>query len=1123
MRMRTGLMSSISAFAVMAAFGAPAIAAEIFGPGRVPAIVNHDTIDSIQIPTGTTVRARGRQSLTNTGTIAGSSAGVTIWGAQLSGGISNTGVIDSASIGLNLVAGTTVQGAQNWTTIGGSVTNTGSIDGDWTAINTFFTSIEGTVTNTGSIVGGSGINGFLTIVEEGVINDDGGIIEATASTGRALQFLLSTIDGGIVNHGTIAASGDSAIAVNAGAVALSGGFTNTGLISASGLYGHGVGISFGKFTDGLFLSDGTLRGDIVNEGTVFAGGGGIALSGGEGYAGGTVIGNFINKGLIEGVLGQAVIIYNVAKFDGDVFNAGTIHSVYGAAFMSAGSDIHGDIINTQSGKIISDTYHGIFFFDTVTHANIANHGQIVAGGVGIQFYGVQATEADAPSIYGSITNAGEICGAGGGINVISAKVFGSIVNTGTIHCAASAAGVFVLGDITGDVTNTGLISAAQGIYVQGEVGGAMKNSGAINASGVALGVGGHVSGGISNSGTLIGSVGVDLTSATAGNTIKQKAGLIQANGIPGSSFALSMTNGFADTFVGARGTLDGDVIVDEFDRFNFTAPASFAWLRGTTYGTLADFSKSGPGTLFLGALARGGQTTDALSANTLNMALAAGGLYLDDQATIGITGTYTQSASSTLEFFLTSDTAVHGHIAAGSLILGGKIAAYVDPVTLAAASVPVGATFSYEDVLTGERTGTFSNGTNLLTSSPFFNGTVIYNASDIDLQLTRIAFSQAFPNATANQRAVGKAFDNLTQGNNLSGGMNALVAAVFAGSWNFDELSGAQFTQLQSATQSVTSTINTMVGERLAGVSFAPSAPFGSDNAFVSSTEPDGTPSKDGTSIWLRRVGEDTAAGTSTAAPGYAQSASGLVAGIDTKLTDTIEAGVAYAHAQSEIGFTTRGDSARIDTWQMNAYGNFQAGRFFAGTQASYGRHDVVANRMIDLPLLGSTRATADYAAASWSASGEVGATWKAGAIELKPAVELAYIGMSIDPFTESGSSYALQGAGSRSNSLASTVALAVTGEWALGRTKITPTLKLGWCHEFADRSQTLNASFLDGSDADTTMLIASSEAERDTLVVSASTSIVLGQNTQAILGLNGRYDATETTTDASAGIRFTW
>jgi uncharacterized protein with beta-barrel porin domain len=1072
----TGLMSGVSVLAVMAALASPASAGETFGPGQVGRITNHGTTDFIQIVPGTIVDALGNKSITNTGSIVGGSTAIAIAQSHLSGGISNHGVIDGFTYGMNLVGATSTSQVQVMTTIEGSITNTGVISGGFAGINTAYTSIQGGIENR----------------QSGVIGAEGGI---------GLLFSSTVIEGGIANKGTIHN-------VIAAALSLKGGFSNTGIITGC------LCLSPGTFSIGSFTSDGVIEGDIVNDGTIE----GVNFFGG---VGGSIHGDFINNGLVA----NEVFFASLPNFVGDVVNTGTIQGDFRAlSFVDV--DLHGDIINAAGASIVTAQGQGIWSASNVTHANVFNYGTITAGNYAIDFTWFILNGIDVPTLFGSVTNAGELCGAAGGIRIQLEQVFGSITNSGAIGCADTGTAVFVEADVSGDITNSGTITTGAGIFVVGDVGGAVVNTGVIQTQGNAIQLFGSVAGGIYNSGTLSGSVGIATGSGTGPQTITQTAGLIQ-----GKPTALNIGNSFVDTFVGIGGTLDGNVSADG-DVLNFAPTQTFSWLRGFGFH-FGDISKTGAGTLVLGASARGAQSTDALTAYTAQMELAQGRMYLDDQVTINITGLFTQytttnpgayvqSAGTTLEFFLTSDSATHGRIAAESLSLDGTIAAYLDPVTLAANAISVGTTFTYDDVLTGVRTGVFSNGTNLVTSSPFFRGTVVYNASDIDLQLERISFRNAFPNATANQAAVGEAFDNLAQTHGLTAGMNALVAAAFAGSWNFDELSGAQFTQLRSAAQGVTSSINSMIGERLDNVSFTSGATFDPESAFASTRSTDSV-AADGTSIWLRRFGEEEGVSANALAPGYAQESKGLVAGFDFALTDAAKAGAAYGHMQSEVAFTTRGDSARIDTWQMNAYGAYRFDRFYADTQASFGRHDVAAARIIDLPLLGSTRATANYAATSWSAASEFGATWQAGRVALKPALGVAYVGMSSDPFVESGSSYALRVGGSQSTSLASTLALAASGRWTLGETAITPSVKFGWRHEFADQSETVGASFVEGLGADTAMLIASSDRERDSFVLSAGTMFAIGVDTEAFVALNGRYDESAATTDASAGVRFTW
>lgn len=367
----------------MAALTAPASAGETFGPGPVDRIANHGTTDFIYVLPETIVDALGNKSIMNTGSIVGGSTALSVARAHLNGGISNTGVIDGSTYGMNLVGATSTSQVQVMTTIEGSITNTGVISGGFVGINTLYTSIERGIENRRS----------------GVIGTENGIGLLLSST---------VIEGGILNRGTIHT-------VIAG-VSLKGGFRNTGVITG------GLFLSPQKFSVGSFTSDGVIWGDIVNDGT-------ITTVGISGSVDGLINGDFINNGLVA----NEVFFSNLPNFVGDVVNTGDIHGDFrGLSFVD--TDLHGDIINAHGASIVTAQGQGIWSASNVTHANVINYGTITAHNYAIDFTWFILNGIDVPTLFGSVTNAGDLCGGAGGIRIQLDQVFGSITNSGDIGC-----------------------------------------------------------------------------------------------------------------------------------------------------------------------------------------------------------------------------------------------------------------------------------------------------------------------------------------------------------------------------------------------------------------------------------------------------------------------------------------------------------------------------------------------------------------------------------------------------------------------------------------------------------------------------------------------------------------
>lgn len=1191
------LLSGVSTLAVIAAFGAadPALAGQtITSAGNPnPPVTNAVSDDFIDIQAGAFVLAdSGGVSLFNSGTVTSfvsivgatlvggisntgsiTGSGIFIDASSIGGAISNTGVIDSSPAGIEINDSIVVGGIHNSgtaavlsgvtdgvlltgnTILTGGISNEGTIVGfgtsfaDGIALQGAGVVVTGGITNssTGTIQAlvsqtGIGINlsSFTSLV--GDINNSGRILTSGTSTSIGINMQTGVLAGSILNNAGARIVATSGTGINFAGGVITGNIDNAGTIAgvngvmlSGALAGGIINQSTGRITasgtgNGITMVGGTIAQGITNDGVISAaaGGSGIVL------VGGTFSGGISNSGTIQS--GSTGILIVGTAFSGGITNDGAIVSATGAGVISVGSDLNGDFINGEDGSITAGA-SGFLFNGTDFNGNVLNDGAIVAADQGINMIA-------AGTITGDITNNGDIT-ASSGIVLTAALIDGSVTNTGSLVTTGGNA-LTINGTLTGDVTNDGgEINGLIGIYVNGTVEGALSNSGGISALGGIV-VDGQIDGGITNSGDILALVGVDLTGATAAHTITQTGGSISA------FTALDMVNGQIDTFSGQGGTVEGDILGDG-DSFDLNSTTQFAYASGAATG-IDHFDVLASGTYLLGTDTRGVDGAGVQVTADHMRYLNAGDtprVYLDDNTTITLTNDFDQAyngaTAGTLEYFLTTNTGTHGVISAATANVDGTIAANLDPATFAAAPIATGVTFTYTGVITsGGLTGTFDNvGDVLVTSNPFFTGSVIYNGDNVDLTIERLAFNDVLVAESHNQQAVGTALEAIYTAGGYSPDLQDAIEALFSGGTTAEiqarliELSGSQHAQVGQAVQSVTNSINGMVRERLDsvllsqdGVRWAgtPAQRYAQAVAVASDAAAPGLRGSQGMtrgnspwSLWGRAFENEINVDTDADAPGYDHDSQGGIVGVDYAMSPNTTIGGSVTYATSDLWFDTAPDTADIETWQVNLFGSYGFGRFYTDVQASYAWHDIGTLRSIDLPApAGSDIATAAYDASSWSVNGELGAIWRLGRVNMQPSLSVAYVDNSADGFTESSTTgYSLIVGGADGQSLATTLALRASGQWMMAKTPVVPDFKIGWRHEYLDDNSTFDAAFFD--DPTVVMSIVSSQVKADSLVISSGATFGVTKNFEVFFDINGQYNADASMTNASGGLRVTW
>lgn len=344
-------------------------------------------------------------------TSAGSSTyGALTIAADIAGGLRNDGQITSAT-------GNAVQ-------IG--FTNSGTIASAPT--------LSGDITNNSGIaggLGGAGITALAGNMTGELINNSNGVITG-GTAGVYIADSFSSWSGGISNYGSIHSNGNNG-GIQIGTVGstnvdFDGGIYNTGEISS--VNGPGVFASGNSYGGGL-----TNYGLITETGNSWAGqygGSGVVLDAQD------VSGDINNYGTIEGNFRDALrVTSNVNLFDGSITNTNLIDGAEGGVTVRA-FEVNGNFNN--SGRIFGGytgvAYSNVYLYGTGgegSTATFTNSGSIIGGSYGLSIW-ASTVEADVSTGGGEgsglISGGGE--GAGIGVLLGAYSWTGDITNTGTI-------------------------------------------------------------------------------------------------------------------------------------------------------------------------------------------------------------------------------------------------------------------------------------------------------------------------------------------------------------------------------------------------------------------------------------------------------------------------------------------------------------------------------------------------------------------------------------------------------------------------------------------------------------------------------------------------------------------
>ncbi|AEB08120.1 autotransporter outer membrane beta-barrel domain-containing protein [Desulfobacca acetoxidans] len=252
---------------------------------------------------------------------------------------------------------------------------------------------------------------------------------------------------------------------------------------------------------------------------------------------------------------------------------------------------------------------------------------------------------------------------------------------------------------------------------------------------------------------------------------------------------------------------------------------------------------------------------------------------------------------------------------------------------------------------------------------------------------------------------------------------------------------------------------------------------------------------------------------------GYNFNMAGFTTGADCWLGDNLVLGLATGYSHSDADFKGSGGNVATNTWPLTAYAAYLGRSWYTYGSLGYALNLFDLERNLAFGGLQRT-AKSSPTGHQLNAYGEAGYDVKAKNLIITPMASLAYSGLWIDSYQESGAgALNLQVGGQSADSLQTGVGLKVAAPVKRAAFTLVPQVYASYQHEFANGSRGLNASL---SQAGTTFAFRTDAAQRDFAVVGAKVDLVTRKNVQIGVNYNAEVGRGNSTAHSVyAGVRW--
>lgn len=409
---------------------------------------------------------------------------------------------------------------------------------------------------------------------------------------------------------------------------------------------------------------------------------------------------------------------------------------------------------------------------------------------------------------------------------------------------------------------------------------------------------------------------------------------------------------------------------------------------------------------------------------------------------------------------------------------------------------------------TGSIDGKFEK---VATSYLFFDPSLAYTPNDVTVTLGRNSLGFDDLGKTRNQKAVGKAINNLGAGNplydkvlastlfdNLAGGYQSLTGEIHA-TLNGVLLQDGQFIS-QAATDRVRAAFDGVAVKpqpTMTPLAYGPDSKSKSGAAFAA-VEP--VPAS--TALWGQAYGAWAHADGSGNASGYNRDTGGFVTGLDGVIADVWRFGLLAGYGNTSLH--SGGDKASVDSYQVGVYGGRQWDALGLRLGLTLAHHEIDTNRR---DTFGGSAGGADvsYTAQTVQVFGELGYRIDTSYAAFEPFAGVRYAHLKSDGFQENGGIGNVSVHSNSSDVTTTTLGLRASHDFALGESTIlTARGMLGWNHAFGDVTPEQTLAFAGGQP----FTIEGLPIAEDALAVEAGFDVGIGKNTSLGLTYTGQFSS---------------
>jgi outer membrane autotransporter protein len=239
----------------------------------------------------------------------------------------------------------------------------------------------------------------------------------------------------------------------------------------------------------------------------------------------------------------------------------------------------------------------------------------------------------------------------------------------------------------------------------------------------------------------------------------------------------------------------------------------------------------------------------------------------------------------------------------------------------------------------------------------------------------------------------------------------------------------------------------------------------------------------------------------------------GFLTGVDTVIADVWRFGITTGYSQSRLSAGSTSGSG--DNYSLGLYGGTQRGDIALRLGGVYTWHDIATNRFIGFSGF-SDRVKADYNAATAQIFGELGYRLPVRNAVLEPFVNVAYVNVHTNGFTETGGLVALDGRAGNNGVTFTTLGLHVSTDFTVGGIPIFAKETVGWRHALGDVNPKSVLSFVGDSNA---FHVSGVRLGSGAATLTASLGLKLGPNAALSASYHGQFSTSGTDQGAKANL----